>query len=650
MFQRVLVTAGAGGIGLAVARAFAADGARVHIADHDAEAVVSSPAQHSGSIGTAAQRGIPDEVDVAIVGSGGAGLMAALTAAKEGARVLVVESREIVGGATGISAGAAWIPNHGFSTKALKVDDDLDQARRYIYGQGRDKTLDHDLVEKFLQTGPHVARFIEEHTSFGWIPTIWPDYRSDIDGASVGRALFPGPYSPAGLGEAAKFVRPALTTGMAKNPLPFWLLGGIGIEDVWLAGPALVGGLLEAGLRNGVDVRVEAPAIRLVTDESGVRGIVVRADGVEHTVRATRGVLLASGGFESSDELTTTYLDAAFGVQVSPKGHDGIAVQLAEEVKADLTGMEDAWWMPGVQLPGEELEGRPLSRVFLGERALPHSIMVNSAGERFANEALAYDQFGKIMREVDPESGTMPNATAWLIFDQNYWDKFGIFGIPPGGEVPDYLHRADTLSELAAAIGVDEVGLLRTVDRFNPGAARARDPQFNRGDTMFDRYFGAFYPRLGKYSPDVRFPAATAKARMGIAAAIGPVVSKLAGRVAKKNDPERLRSLVVGPLAKIIRPVLKSPKSSVLGPVDTAPYYALKVEASALGTVGGPKTDALGRALDTEGRVIPGLYAAGNAGGAPTKGFYGGAGGTISLGLVFGYLAGREAAQRRGVA
>ena len=132
--------------------------------------------------------------------------------------------------------------------------------------------------------------------------------------------------------------------------------------------------------------------------------------------------------------------------------------------------------MPGVQLPGEELEGRPLSRVFLGERALPHSIMVNSKGERFANEALAYDQFGAIMREVDPETGTMPNATAWLIFDQNYWEKFGIFGITPGGEVPDYLHRADTLAELAAKIGVDEVGLLRTVDRFNPEARQAPRP------------------------------------------------------------------------------------------------------------------------------------------------------------------------------
>src|SRR3954453_2976177 len=266
--------------------------------------MTNSSSHFTGSIGTVSELGIPDEGDIAIVGSGGAGLMAAPSAAKEGARVLVVESREVVGGATGISAGAAWIPNHGFSTEALNVDDDLDQARRYIYGQGRGEVLDHALVEQFLQTGPEVARYIEEHTAFGWIPTIWPDYRSDIDGASVGRALFPGPYSPAGLGEAAKYVRPALTTGMAKNPLPFWLLGGIGVKDVWLAGPALVGALLEAALRNRVDVRVEAPGGRLPTDEAGVRGVVVRADDVEYEVRARRGVVLASGGFESSEPKT----------------------------------------------------------------------------------------------------------------------------------------------------------------------------------------------------------------------------------------------------------------------------------------------------------------------------------------------------------
>lgn len=516
-----------------------------------------------------------------------------------------------------------------------------------MYGQGRDKTLDHDIVEAFLEHGPRVARYIEQHTAFGWIPAIWPDYRSDIDGASVGPALFPGPFSPERLGDAAKYVRPTLTTGMAKNPLPFWMLAGLSPDDVWMAGPALIGALLDASLREGVDVRVEAPAVRLVTGEAGVSGVVVHADGEDRTIRATRGVLLTTGGYETNDKLVDEHLGEPFGVQVSPHGHDGIAVQLAEEIGAQLTGMEDAWWMPGVLLPGEELEGRPLARVFLGERALPHSIMVNRKGERFANEALAYDQFGAIMRETDPETGEMPNAEAWLIFDQNYWEKYGIFGVTPGGPVPEYLHTADTLQELARQIGVDEVNLLRTVDRFNPEAARGRDPEYDRGGSLFDRYFGAFYPRLGKLSPDNVAPAFTAKARNVIAKAIGPVANKVAAKAAKDADFDKLRSVVVGPLAAIMRPVLKSPRSSVLGPVQQAPFYALKVESSALGTVGGPRTDARAQVLDTEGNPIPGLYSAGNAGGAPTKGFYGGAGGTISLGLVFGHLAGQEAARRQ---
>jgi len=571
--------------------------------------------------------------------------MAGLTAAKQGARVLILESMPIVGGATGISAGAAWIPDHGFSKKALGVDDSLDQARRYIYGEGRDKELDPEMVETFLENGPKVARFIEEHTNFGWVPAIWPDYRSDIPGASVGRALFPGPYNPVGLGEAAQYVRPALTTGMAKNPMPFWLLGGISSDDVWIAGPALVGALLEANLRNGVDVRIEAPASSLITEDSRVTGVIVEHHGVEHAVQTTRGVLIASGGFETADELTTKYLGAPLGTYVSPRGHNGIAVQLSEEIGAELTSMEDAWWMPGVEVPGETLDGKPLSRLLLGERSLPHSIIVNSAGKRFTNEAESYDKFGGAMREIDPATGHMPNDPAWFVFDQNFWEKFGLFGVTPGGEVPDYIYQAPSLSELAQQINVDAAGLLRTVDEFNPEAAAGRDPWFHRGEALFDRYFGAFNPRLGDAAPDAQAPAATAKAREAIAKLIGPIASKGAGIVANRLSPEALRAMIVGPLTAIMRPVLDSPQSSTLGPLNKGPFYAVKVESSALGTVGGPKTDAQGRVLNTDGEVVPGLYAAGNAGGAPLGGFYGGAGGTISLGLVFGHLAGRTAAR-----
>ena len=535
--------------------------------------MTSTSSQFTGSIGTVSEKGIPDEVDVVdrrlrrgrSDGSAHRGQAGRPRPGRGVPRARRRRDRHLGRGSLD--------PQPRFLDQAARrSSDDLDQARRYIYGQGRDQVLDHALVEKFLETGPHVARYIEEHTAFGWIPTIWPDYRSDIDGASIGRALFPGPYSPEGLGEAAKYVRPALTTGMAKNPLPFWLLGGMGIDEAWLAGPALVGALLEAGLRNGVDVRVEAPAVRLVTDDGrSARRRRPRRRDRTRPCAPRRGVVLASGGFESSTELTTDPPRRALRrAGLARRATTASPSSWREEIGADLTGMQDAWWMPGVQLPGEELEGRPLSRVFLGERALPHSIMVNSKGERFANEALAYDQFGAIMREVDPETGTMPNATAWLIFDQTYWDKFGIFGITPGGEVPDYLHRADTLVELAAQIGVDEAGCGAPSSGSTPSARRARDPEFQRGDTLFDRYFGAYYPRLGSILARRTVPRRHREGpRSGSPRLIGPVVEQARRtRSARATTPRSCGPSSSGRWRGSSAPCSKSPRSSVLGPVD----------------------------------------------------------------------------------
>ena len=109
----------------------------------------------------------------------------------------------------------------------------------------------------------------------------------------------------------------------------------------------------------------------------------------------------------------------------------------------------------------------------------------------------------------------MPNATAWLIFDQNYWD-----------EVRD-LRRHTGRRRARLPPPRRHAGRARGQDRRRRGGAaphrrpvqprrprRRRDPQFQRGETLFDRYFGAFYPRLGRNSPDARFPAATAKARV----------------------------------------------------------------------------------------------------------------------------------------
>ncbi|MGC9667626.1 FAD-dependent oxidoreductase [Planosporangium sp. 12N6] len=570
--------------------------------------------------------------------------MAALSAAVRGARVLVLESEPLLGGTSAISGGAVWVPNHQYSYKTLKTSDSPEAARTYILGQGRDQILDPEVVDAFIDTAPKVARFVEERTYLSWIPVVWPDYTSDIPGASNYRSLFPGPFPPEVLGEAAALVRPPKKSGMARNPLPLWVINGI--QNVWMAGYAMVGAFLEGCLREGVVVRTEARATRLLTGKAGVTGVAVDSGGREQIVQASKGVILASGGFEGSGDFTAKHLGASFPIQISPRGHYGDALRMAEEVGADLVAIDQAWWMPGIQVPGEEMEGTPISRLVQGERALPHTIMVNSSGKRFANEAVSYNDLGAVMRQADPTTGEMPNASVWMIFDEYYHQHYSFLSAPPGGSYPPNVVRADTLEELARKCGIDPEGLVGTVREFNPEATLGRDPWFNRGTSTFERFFGDHNVFLGTYSPSAWAPSRAHRARLAIAKAIGPIAGRVMGRIARARNPERMRKQLVPMLTRMMRPCLDNPPSGTLGPIDTPPYYAVKVEASAIGTIGGPRTDAKGRVLDPRGAVIPGLYAAGNVGGAATNGFYGGAGGTIILGVTFGYLAGQDAAAR----
>ncbi len=598
-----------------------------------------------GSVGSSSTLGLPAEVDVVVVGSGASGLSAALSASVEGASVLVLESEAKLGGTSAISGGAIWVPNHGFSYGALGATDSVEDARIYLLGQGRNEVLDAAAVDAFIDHAPRIAAFIEEHTYLGWIPVAWPDYTSDIRGASNFRSLFPGPFRPAVLGEYAELVQPPKKSGMARNPLPLWLINGI--QGVWMAGYALIGALLEGCLRRGVDVRTESRVTQLVKEGEGISGVVVGTGAAARTVSVRRGVILASGGFEGNDELTSKHLGAPFPIQISVRGHQGDAMSMVEQVGADLVVPDGAWWMPGIQIEGDELEGAPISRLVQGERALPHTIMVNSAGERFSNEAASYNDLGADMRKVDPRNGEMPNSTAWMVFDEYYHQHYSFLGTLPGGNYPKEVVSALTLDELARKCGIDPEGLVRTVREFNPEAKKGRDPWFGRGTTTFERFFGDHNPFLGRLSVNHWAPAFAERARKFIAKAIGPVAGLVMGRIARGDNPQRMRKALVRPLAMVMRPALKNPASGAIGPVDTPPFYAVKVQASAIGTLGGPRTDAHGRVLTPAGEAIPGLYAAGNVGGALTQGFYGGAGGTIVLGVVFGHLAGKDAAARQ---
>jgi succinate dehydrogenase/fumarate reductase flavoprotein subunit len=249
-----------------------------------------------------------------------------------------------------------------------------------------------------------------------------------------------------------------------------------------------------------------------------------------------------------------------------------------------LSNMREAWWIPVGVVP---VESNPLGRILVnGQRTLPHSIMVNRRGRRFTNEAANYNAFGAAFHVEDVSRFEYANLPCWLMFDQNYVDTYGfrVTAGAGGDTVPDWVPRGDTPAELGEVLGIDGGELERTVARWNELCAEGHDPDFGRGDSAFDCWWG---------------------------------------------DPYR-----------------KGRRDATLGPLDRGPYYAFEIHSGALGTKGGPRVDPDARVLDLDGEPIPGLYAAGNVMGSPFGMTYGGPGGTIGPAMVFGYLAGRHAAER----
>lgn len=248
---------------------------------------------------------------------------------------------------------------------------------------------------------------------------------------------------------------------------------------------------------------------------------------------------------------------------------------------ADLANMGEAWWVPIVRIPGDTIEGKQRSRSVRLERTRPRSIIVNRAGRRFVNEACDYNSMAGAFHYLEPRGGYV-NDPAWIVFDAEHLHRYGFLGVAPGGTAPDWFCESPDLAGLAAKTGIDAHGLHSTVTAWNRGVAAGVDPEFGRGASAYDGYWG-----------DDR---------------------------------------------------ADTPAGRTLGPIDTAPYYAVPLSVGAMGTKGGPRTDRDGRVLRVTGRPIPGLFAAGNAMAGVTGRAYGGAGGTIGPAMVFGFRAGRAAA------
>ncbi|WP_342374414.1 FAD-dependent oxidoreductase [Myxococcus stipitatus] len=538
------------------------------------------------------------EADVVVVGAGAAGLMAALTASDAGARVVVVEKTDKLGGTAAISGGVVWIPNNHRMAR-LGISDSREAALGYVRKLADGRSEDGPLGA-FIDTAPAMFRFLEARTPVRLQPLgVYPDYHSEFAGGRTGgRSLDPGLFDAHRLkewkdslrrgplpGTAALTVAEAAEWGVFTRPreLPIDVLTERARQGLVGYGAALVGGLLEALLERGVELRPGVAGRELVVDARRVVGLRAERAGQSLLFRARRGVILASGGFEWNKSMASRFLAGPLTHPLSPPANEGDGLTMAMALGADLGNMSEAWWCPALAIPGESYEGQPLSRADFSARCLPHSLLVNRAGRRFANEAQNYNDLVKTFFTFDPVRYERPNLPAWLIVDQSFRDRYVLGSLLPGSATPPWLTKADSLEELARRIQVSPEGLVDTVNRFNPPAREGEDPLFHRGGTAYERFHG---DRAHQPSPN-------------------------------------------------------------LGPVERPPFYALQVFAGALGTKGGVRVDAHARVLRVDGSPIDGLYAAGNVMASVMGAGYPGAGSTLGAAMTFGFIAARHAVGAR---
>ena len=553
------------------------------------------------------------EVDIVVLGAGGAGLSAAVLAAAQGARVVLVESTDLVGGTTAYSAGTTWVPGTPLGA-TVNNKDSAEEVSRFLdsaVGMHASPALRQALVAH----GAAAVKAIEScsHLKYRAWP-FHPDYLSELPGSSTsGRALEPLPFDGRLLGEHFALVRP---------PIPeFTVLAGMMVDrtDIghllaWnrsfasfshstkillrhaadrlrhprgtrlVMGNALVGRLLLTLKERQVPLLLKTQAVELARDGDGVTHVSLQhGSGARRTLRVKGGVVLATGGFNRHPQRRAALLPgiAEAWCPAAP-GHQGQAHDLVAALGARYgDGVQSpAFWAP-VSLRTRQDGSHAVFPHFAFDRAKPHTITVNAQGERFLNESLSYHLFALAMQQAKA-------VPAYLLADARAMQRYGLGMVRPKGMglaaalADGYVVKAGTLAELSQKLGLPADRLQQTVQRFNALAASGSDADFGRGSTTYQRALGD--------------------------AAHGPNPS--------------------------------------LGSLAQAPFYALKLYPGDIGAATGLATDDQARMLDAQGRVIGGLYAVGNDMHSAMGGTYPGPGITIGPGLVFAHLAVQHALAR----
>lgn len=559
---------------------------------------------------------LPQHCDLLVVGSGAAGLAAAVTAAWHGQRVVLVEKDAVFGGATAWSGGWAWVPRNPLARRA-DIQEDIEQPLTYLRHE-LGEHFDEARVRAFLDACPQMVAFFERHTALQFADGNGiPDMHGDMPGAATGgHQVIAAPYDGREVLDLlprlrrtlreTSFVGMPIMAGadlaaflsMTRSPRALWHvtrrfathlyhLARYGRAMHLVNGVALVARLARSAADLGVTMIESTPVISLHQQDGRISGATLRRADGEHFIGA-RAVVLAAGGFPNDprrrQQLFPRDASGADNLALPPTACSGDGLRLGEALGAqvDTRLKSPVAWAPVSRVPHRDGSIGHFPHII--ERGKPGIIGVLANGKRFVNEAHGYYDYVAAMVEQVPEDQPV---CSWLICDHRFQRRYGL-GFARPAPVPlcpvlrsGYLQRAATIEQLALDCGIDPEGLASTVATFNQHARNGEDPQFGRGSTAFNR---------------------------------------------KQGDP------------------LHPGANPCVAPIEHGPFYAVKVQPGCFGTFAGLKTDGSARVLDADGQPIPGLYAAGSDMVSVFGGHYPSGGINLGPALTFGYVAARHAA------
>ncbi|PKO66186.1 MAG: 3-oxosteroid 1-dehydrogenase [Betaproteobacteria bacterium HGW-Betaproteobacteria-16] len=556
------------------------------------------------------------QYDLVVVGSGAAGLTCAITARKLGLDVVVIEKEPVFGGTTALSGGVLWVPltHHG---RAQNPGDSVQSVREFLQSE-TGRFYDSESVEAFIAHGPQMVDFLERETSMKFVPTLYPDYHPTAPGgADVGRSILAQAYDIRGLGKDMDRLKPPLKSitfiGMMFNSsnadLKHFFRATKSLRSALYvarrllnhvkelvlyrravqvtSGNALAARLAKSALDLGIPIVTSTPVARIAMVGDRANGVVIETDGVERHIGASKGVVLACGGFpHDKKRIGEAYPHLQRGHQhlsPTPVSNTGDGCRMAESAggHVDIRFPQPAAWMPVTRVDF----GKGETGVFphLLDRYKPGVIGVLSTGKRFTNESNSYHDVGAAMIEA---CETLPETAMWLVCDKRALASYGLGYVKPA-PMPitpflrnGYLLEGKTLWELASKAGIDPQGLEDTVRAYNQHAVKGEDPAFDRGGNSFNRYLA---------DPD--------------------------------NKP-----------------------NPCVAPMGSGPFYAIKLLVGDLGTFDGLQTSVEGAVLRRDGTVVEGLYAVGNDRASMMGGNYPGAGITHGPNMTFAYITARHIA------